>query len=76
VDGKTIKHKDFLLPQLGPKLSLLAAQIHKGIGLFVLRGLSTSRYSPGDSTLIYLGIAEYIGQRRGRQDRNGNVLSM
>jgi hypothetical protein len=75
LDGRNVSRDNFPLPRLKFKLHSLAVKIHSGIGFFVLSGLPETKYSPGDSLVIYLGIAAYIGHRRGRQDSHGNVLS-
>ncbi|KAL7784917.1 Clavaminate synthase-like protein [Trichoderma ceciliae] len=75
LDGDEVDQHNFPLPKLAPQLAQCARAIHEQRGFFVLRGLEGSRYSVEDSTTIYLGIASYIADKRGSQDRKGNVLS-
>ncbi|RFU73525.1 hypothetical protein TARUN_8739 [Trichoderma arundinaceum] len=75
LDGDEVDQHNFPLPSLAPQLAQCARVVHEQRGFFVLRGLEGSRYSVEDSTTIYLGIASYIADKRGLQDRKGNVLS-
>lgn len=74
LDGDQVDRDNFPLPNLASELAQCARIIHEQRGFFVLRGLEGSRYSVEDSTTIYLGIASYIADKRGLQDRKGNVL--
>jgi hypothetical protein len=38
--------------------------------------MSPKEYTAGDNLITFLGIADYVGQRRGRQDLSGTMLSM
>ncbi|RSM08093.1 hypothetical protein CDV31_008306 [Fusarium ambrosium] len=49
--------------------------LHMGRGFVVIRGLEASRYTVEDNVTIFLGVASYIAEKRGRQDRKGNMLS-
>lgn len=65
----------FPLPTLGRKLDRLAESLHDGQkGYFVLSGLEIDKENADDNTIVYLGIASYIADKRGRQDRRGNIL--
>ncbi|KAL7786615.1 hypothetical protein V8C43DRAFT_133216 [Trichoderma afarasin] len=75
LDGDQVDRDNFPLPNLAARLFQSARVIHEQRGFFVLRGLEESRYSVEDSTTIYLGISSYIADKRGLQDRKGNVLS-
>ncbi|KAH6603169.1 hypothetical protein Trco_007944 [Trichoderma cornu-damae] len=75
LDGDEVDQYNFPLPSLAQQLAQCATVVHEQRGFFVLRGLEGSRYSVEDSTTIYLGIASYIADKRGLQDRKGNVLS-
>ncbi|KAL6879945.1 hypothetical protein HDV57DRAFT_101324 [Trichoderma longibrachiatum] len=75
LDGDEVAQDNFRLPNLGARLAQCAESVHNQRGFFVLRGLAGSRYSIEDSTTIFLGIASYIADKRGLQDRKGNVLS-
>jgi hypothetical protein len=74
LDGDEVGQHNFHLPKLAPQLAQCAKVVHEERGFFVIRGLDGSRYSVEDSTTIYLGIASYIADKRGLQDRKGNVL--
>jgi len=41
----------------------------------VIRGLEPALYSAEDNLTIFLGLADYIGDIRGIQDRKGNMIS-
>lgn len=53
----------------------MSEDLHWGKGFFVISGLDTDKYSAADLTSIYLGLANYIGDKRGIQNRRGEVLS-
>jgi hypothetical protein len=65
---------NFPLPELGTRLERVAEEIHNGRGFMVLSGLDPSRYTTEKSTIIYLGIASYIGDKRGLQNSKGRML--
>jgi hypothetical protein len=75
LDGSEISVINFPLPTLGAKLLQLTQQLHDTIGFFVLRGLNPEEYSREDNILIFLGISSYVGEKRGRQDEAGSMLS-
>ncbi|KAK2601609.1 hypothetical protein QQS21_004844 [Conoideocrella luteorostrata] len=75
VDVDGIAKSNFVLPSLSKKLEEIVESIHNGQGFFVIRGLDMSRYTVEDGIILYLGIATYIGDKRGLQDRKGNVLA-
>jgi len=52
-----------------------AREVHDGKGFVVLRGLKPSSYTAEDNLLLFLGISNYIGEKRGIQDRKGAVIS-
>lgn len=66
----------FLLPRLGDILDDICTQIYDGRGFAIVRGLDPDAYSVEDVTIVYLGISSYIGERRGKQDQRGSMLSM
>ena len=70
-----ISPQTFVLPSLGPKLSEARKQLYHGIGFFVLRGLKPSKYNSRLNTIIYAGLASYVGSQRGIQYDNSPVLS-
>ena len=48
--------------------------VHQGPGFFVIQGLDALSCSVEENTIIFLGLASYIGDQRGTQDKKGNVL--
>ncbi|KAI0551117.1 Clavaminate synthase-like protein [Xylaria curta] len=75
LDGSEVTRENFPLPGLGPRLQDRAADIHRGSGLCIVRGLSSGRYSAEDNTIIFLGIASYVGSQRGVQTSKGAMLT-
>lgn len=75
LDGSEVNKTNFPLPTLREKLHQLAEELHHSRGFFVLRGLNSNNYSPEDNTIIFLGISSYVGEKRGKQDDAGNMLS-
>jgi hypothetical protein len=57
------------------KLGNLCADVYEGRGFAILRGLDPDAYSVEDLTVVYLGLSSYIGERRGKQDQRGSMLS-
>lgn len=66
--------RNFALPTLRKELDYLAEALHETSGYFVVSGLDANRHTAGDNTIIFLGIASYIGDKRGLQDKKGNML--
>lgn len=64
----------FPLPSLKAKLEAVAKEVHNGRGIAIIRNLDPSKYSFEDGIVIYAGIASYIGEKRGTQDKDGNIL--
>ncbi|POR31577.1 Uncharacterized protein TPAR_08235 [Tolypocladium paradoxum] len=75
LNGDEVSQTSFPLPKLASRLSEAAETLHKGRGFVVISGLDASRYSVEDGIVIYLGLAEYVADKRGVQDKRGNVLS-
>lgn len=73
-DGDLVEPANFPLPTLGPMLLELSRAVHNGKGFCVIRGLNPADYAVEDLTLVYLGVQSYIAERRGRQDKRGNML--
>jgi len=76
LDGSEVNRGNFPLPNLGPKLEKLGSDIYNGRGFCLVRGLDVSKYSVEDLTMIWLGMQSYIAEQQGRQDKNGNMLSL
>lgn len=64
----------FPLPSLSSKLTELSVDIHDGRGFSVIRGMDPRDYSVEDLTIAYMGVSSYIADKRGRQDKRGNIL--
>ncbi|KAJ8127889.1 hypothetical protein O1611_g5748 [Lasiodiplodia mahajangana] len=75
LDGSDVTCDNFPLPVLGPRLKNYATDIHRGSGLCIVRGLNPSAYSVEDNTIIFLGLASYIGEERGVQSSKGEMLT-
>ncbi|KUI67834.1 hypothetical protein VM1G_02709 [Cytospora mali] len=74
LDGSKVNYGNFELPSLGKKLQKLSLDIHNGRGFSVIRGLNPAEFSVEDLTLAYMGVSAHIADKRGRQDRKGNML--
>ncbi|KAH7242242.1 hypothetical protein BKA59DRAFT_513755 [Fusarium tricinctum] len=75
LDGDEVSPDNFPLPNLSRRLRASAETIHLGRGFVVIRGIDGSKYSDEDSVIIFLGVAGYIADKRGLQDRKGAMLS-
>ncbi|KAM4064495.1 taurine catabolism dioxygenase tauD, tfdA family protein [Hirsutella rhossiliensis] len=75
LDYDEVSQGNFPLSGLALQLTPAAETLHKGHGFTVIKGLDASRYSVEDSTIIYLGLASHLADKRGLQDRKGNILS-
>lgn len=75
LNGDEVGRDNFPLPTLGLRLRTVPEAIHLGRGFSVVRGLDRSKYSVQDSVVVFLGLASYVAEKRGLQDRKGNMLS-
>ncbi|KAF7563594.1 hypothetical protein G7046_g508 [Stylonectria norvegica] len=75
LDGDEVAESNFPLPTLARRLGASAEALHLGRGFFVIRGLDALNYSVEDSVTVFLGLASHIAEKRGFQDRKGNMLS-
>ncbi|KAK4658151.1 hypothetical protein QC762_204220 [Podospora pseudocomata] len=75
LDGHEVSRHNFHLPTLEAQLEQACHEVHRGRGFVILRGLDPQQYSVEDNLMIYLGIAAYIGDQRGFQDKKGNMLT-
>jgi hypothetical protein len=62
------------LPTLHVKLESLSDDIHNKRGFFVVRGLGSNKYGLEDDLMRFLGLSSYIGDKRAKQDDEGNML--
>lgn len=74
--GHEVSKETFPLPVLGEKLVNARNDVYKGRGFAIVRGLDPDTYAMEDLTVVYLGITSYVGERRGKQDQRGSMLSM
>ncbi|EEU42130.1 uncharacterized protein NECHADRAFT_50968 [Fusarium vanettenii 77-13-4] len=74
LDGDEVSRDNFPLPNLSRRLRSSSETLHMGRGFVVIRGLEASKYTVEDSVTVFLGVASYIAEKRGRQDRKGNML--
>jgi hypothetical protein len=74
LDGNEVDPTNFPLPNLKMRLDESRDRIYSGSGFSVIRGIDISKYSVEDSVVIYLGVAGYIGDQLGFQDRKGNLI--
>ncbi|KAL2869466.1 TauD/TfdA family dioxygenase [Aspergillus lucknowensis] len=65
----------FPLPALGPRLVEISRELALGAGITVLKGLEPRRYSAWENVVLFAGVTAYLGDRRGCQDRYGNMLT-
>ncbi|KAI1420916.1 Clavaminate synthase-like protein [Xylaria sp. FL1777] len=75
LDGSEVSCENFPLPVLGSQLKDCAVNIHRGSGVCIVRGLMPEKYSAEDNTIIFLGLASYIGGQRGVQTSKGAMLT-
>lgn len=74
LDGSHVNVDTFKLPTLGPRLVELSLEVHNGRGFAVIRGINPGDYSVEDLTLAYMGVSSYVADKRGCQDKLGNML--
>lgn len=74
LDPEDISPDTFPLPQVQEKLKRCADILHNAHGFCVLHGLGT-RFSVEHGLLIFLGLASYVGDKRGMQNKQGHMLA-
>ncbi|KAK4114827.1 Clavaminate synthase-like protein [Canariomyces notabilis] len=74
-DGDAITRDNFPLPQLEAQLAQVCLDVHRGRGFSIVRGLDPQKYTAEDNVAIFLGIANYIGEQKGAQDKKGTMLT-
>ena len=50
--------------------------MHEGTGFAIVRGLDLDNLTLEDKLVIFLGVADYMGNVRGVQDRRGTMICM
>ncbi|KAK3326208.1 hypothetical protein B0H66DRAFT_150976 [Apodospora peruviana] len=74
--GDSITRDTFLLPSSGTQLEQVRRDIHMGSGIAIVRlGIDPCELADEDNIKLFLGVASHIGDKRGIQDRRGNVLT-
>ncbi|KAI1318354.1 Clavaminate synthase-like protein [Xylariaceae sp. FL0255] len=74
LDVSEVNPATFPLPNLQGQLTACALELHDGRGICVLRGIDPNHYSDDDNTIIFLGVASHVGDRRGTQTADGDIL--
>ena len=74
LSGRDINKNSFRLPLLETALEAKTLDLHDGKGFFAIRGIENGKYSIEDNVLIFLGISSHVGDRRAKQDDNGNII--
>jgi hypothetical protein len=67
--------ENFPLPTIQAQLTRASLDVHQETGFAIVRGLDPRKYTAEDNVTIFLGIANYIGNQRGVQDKKGSMLS-
>lgn len=67
--------ESFPLPTIQEQLVRASLDVHEGRGFAIIRGLDPCKFSAEDNAIVFLGVASYIGEQRGVQDKKGSVLS-
>lgn len=75
LDGDEVCYDNFPLPSLSRRLRNCAEALHLGRGFCVIHGLDASVYTDEDNVTVFLGLASHMAEKRGLQDRKGNMLS-
>lgn len=76
MNGDEVNKERFPLPALCSQLARCAEEVHRGKGISIIRGLRPSRYSAEENTILFLALADYIGDQRGIQNYKGAMLSI
>ena len=67
LDIADIRRKDFPLPTLGPVLDRLRAEVLKGRGFALLRGMPVEDRPIAESATAYWGVGSYFGSARSQK---------
>ncbi|KAG7289406.1 hypothetical protein NEMBOFW57_005777 [Staphylotrichum longicolle] len=67
--------ENFPLPTIQEQLVRASLDVHEGRGFAIVRGLDPRKFSAEDNAIVFLGVASYIGEQRGVQDKKGSVLT-
>ena len=66
---------NFSLPTLRPRLRSISKAIHLGRGLAIIKGLDPDKYSLKENIILFAGLSSYIGDKRGSQGPEFDLLS-
>ncbi len=72
-DVATLRHEDFPLPGLGPKLRTIRAEILTGRGFVLIHGLPVASMEPDAAAIAYWGIGLHLGKAVS-QNGKGHLL--
>ncbi|EGO61594.1 hypothetical protein NEUTE1DRAFT_77690 [Neurospora tetrasperma FGSC 2508] len=72
--GDAINKASFPLPTFHVVLDEARRQVHEGQGFVIIRGIGLSDSAQNNNNM-FLGLASYIGDVRGAQDKQGSMLS-
>jgi Taurine catabolism dioxygenase TauD, TfdA family len=73
IDISTMRHSDFPLSELGPKLQRVLLEVLHGRGFALLRGLPAGRWTKREAAIAFFGIGTHLGNAR-PQNARGHVL--
>lgn len=65
-----------LASTLAEKLSAISAELHKGYGVVVLRGLDKARLNDEEAVIAFVGISSYVCPLRATDSYANQTLSM
>ena len=66
----------FPLPTLRPQLRSISKDVHRGRGLAIIKGLDPDKYSLKENIILFAGLSSYIGDKRGSQGPECDLLSL
>lgn len=65
----------FPLPTLGSRLRSLSRELHEESGAVILKGINPDKQSLRDNIVAFAGVSSYIGDQRGSQSSENDVLT-
>jgi len=72
-DISALRHANFPLPELGPRLQRVLRDVLHGRGFALLRGLPVWRWTRREAAIAFFGIGTHLGNAR-PQNAKGHVL--
>jgi len=73
IELASIGREDFPLPTLAPQIARWAAELGRGRGFLLLRGLPVTRWGDETSAIAYWGLGQHLGEP-GAQNPAGDLL--